>query len=151
MATGRCISKRLHHEFLVLQFAHATHYRLDKKRVQELLDSTIVQAPLEASQTFHDDPLRYDSQSKWNGAVARPHACLQTPTNSQGAEHVGKDLEGKLSGKHVTATSTHTRNFLLNHVIASMDAITCVGHESRCLLLPLSHCLIRKKHISCTD
>ncbi|KAG7354682.1 tRNA nucleotidyltransferase/CCA-adding enzyme [Nitzschia inconspicua] len=82
-----------------------------RRGLQDLLDTKVVQTPLEAYQTFHDDPLRvlrairfavrYHMRLSEDLMQACQHPQIHNELHRKvSRERVGKELEGMLSGKH---------------------------------------------------
>jgi tRNA nucleotidyltransferase (CCA-adding enzyme) len=98
---------------------NALYYNLQTQQVEDwtrrglrdLLETKIVVTPLEAYQTFHDDPLRvlrairfavrFDMKLAENLKKASMDAQIHQELHRKvSRERVGKELEGMLSGKH---------------------------------------------------
>jgi tRNA nucleotidyltransferase (CCA-adding enzyme) len=82
-----------------------------QRGLKDLLETKVVQTPLEAYQTFHDDPLRvlrairfavrYHMQLSQDLMMACQHPQIHRELHRKvSRERVGKELEGMLSGKH---------------------------------------------------
>lgn len=98
---------------------NALYYNLHTKQVEDwtrrglkdLLETKLVVTPLDAYQTFHDDPLRvlrairfavrFDMQLSQDIIKASMDPQIHTELHRKvSRERVGKELEGMLSGKH---------------------------------------------------
>jgi tRNA nucleotidyltransferase (CCA-adding enzyme) len=86
-----------------------------RKGLEDLLEIKLVTTPLDAYQTFHDDPLRvlrairFAVRYKMQLSEEVQAACVNPQIHEElhrkvSRERVGKELEGMLSGKHANPT-----------------------------------------------
>jgi tRNA nucleotidyltransferase (CCA-adding enzyme) len=105
-----------------------------KRGLQDLLDSKTMQTPLEAYQTFHDDPLlvlrairfavRYGMELSQDLMQACNHPQIHMELHQKvRRDRVGKELAGMVSGKHADP-------------VKAMDLICTLKHAGSVFCLP---------------